>query len=268
MPLELGVWRIDKKLVRVSPSKLAQEARLEDFIHDDVSLVRDDLLLIGRQIRTAHGHYIDLLAIDASGNLTVLELKRDKTPRDVVAQALDYGLWVRRLGRDDLAAIFGDYQTKYRSGTPSLALDAAFADRFGAQIPDTVNESHELLIVAAELDEATERIIEYLVEYSVPVNVVFFRVFKDGDREYLTRAWLRDPTETQAKSEEVQARQKGKEPWNGTDFYISFGGRDWDDAQQYGFVSADETGVLLTGSGQTRERNSCPTSRPFPVLGR
>ena len=41
--------------------------------------------------------YIDLLAIDADGNLHVLELKRDKTPRDVVAQVLDYGSWVTTL---------------------------------------------------------------------------------------------------------------------------------------------------------------------------
>ena len=75
----------------------------------------------------------------------------------------------------------------------------------------------------------------------MPVNAVFFRVFKDDHREYLTRAWLKDPSEAQAKTEEVQARQKGKEPWNGNDYYVSFGHsehRDWEDARQYGFVSA------------------------------
>jgi hypothetical protein len=88
------------------------------------------------------------------------------------------------------------------------------------------------------LDDSTERIIGYLAGYDLPVNAVFFRVFKDGDRMYLTRAWLRDPTEAQAKSEEVQARLKGKEPWNGRDFYFALGGRNWDDAQEFGFVSA------------------------------
>ncbi len=66
-------------------------------------------------------------------------------------------------------------------------------------------------------------------------------MFKDGDREYLTRAWLKDPTEVQAKTEEAQARRRGKEAWNGREFYVSFGHgehRDWDDARTYGFVSA------------------------------
>jgi hypothetical protein len=238
MPLELGVWRIDGKLKRVAPAKLDQESRLEDFIHDDISLVRDDLWIIGRQVPTAHGHFIDLLAMDASGNLTVLELKRDRTPRDVVAQALDYGSWVRTLTRTDVGGIYGEYVRKFHAGKAIQAFEAAFEERFGGQLPETINEAHELLIVAAELDNSTERIIEYVSAFGVPVNALFFRVYRDGDREYLARAWLRDPGEAQVRTEEAQAQQKGKEPWNGHDFYFAYGGRNWDDAREFGFVSA------------------------------
>jgi hypothetical protein len=241
MPLELGVWRIDGALVRIPATRLDQENRLEEYIHQDVELVRDDLWIIGRQVPTAFGHFIDLLAMNALGNLTVLELKRNRTPREVVAQSLDYGLWVKELERDEIARIFEEYVKKYRPTHKALGFEAAFVERFGGRMPESINEAHELLIVAAELDEATERIISYLTDYAVPVNAVFFRVFKDQDREYLTRAWLKDPTEVQAQTEEVQARKQGKELWNGTDFYVSFGQgptRDWDDARKYGFVSA------------------------------
>jgi len=43
------------------------------------------------------GGIIDLLCIDESGNLIVVELKRDKTPREVTAQTLDYASWVDSL---------------------------------------------------------------------------------------------------------------------------------------------------------------------------
>ena len=238
MSLELGVWRIDGKLTPISPTKLDQESRLENFIDSDITLVRDDLWIVGRQVPTAHGHFIDLLAMDAFGNLTVLELKRDRTPREVVAQALDYGSWVKTLIRTDVARIYGEYVRKYRPTQVEQAFEAAFEARFGGQLPEVVNEAHELLIVAAELDNSTERIIEYISAFGVPVNAIFFRVFKDGDREYLTRAWLRDPDEAQAKTEEAQAQQKGKEPWNGSDFYFSYGGRNWDDAVEFKFISA------------------------------
>ena len=41
---------------------------------------------------------------------------------------------------------------------------------------------------------ATERIVTYLTGFNVPVNVVFFRYFRDGDREHLARNWLLDET--------------------------------------------------------------------------
>lgn len=105
-------------------------------------------------------------------------------------------------------------------------------------MPDSLNESHELMVIASELDDSTERIITYLSdEYGVAINAVFFRYFRDGDHEYLSRAWLIDPGDVEAKVEEKRV----KLPWNG-EFYVSFGhhddGRHWEDAQKYGFISA------------------------------
>jgi len=45
------------------------------------------------------------LALDQDANLIVMELKRDKTPRDIIAQVLDYGSWVRELKADRLGQI-------------------------------------------------------------------------------------------------------------------------------------------------------------------
>jgi RecB family endonuclease NucS len=46
-------------------------------------------MLIGRQENTGHGGRIDLVALAPDASLVLIELKRDKTPREVVAQALD-----------------------------------------------------------------------------------------------------------------------------------------------------------------------------------
>ena len=94
----------------------------------------------------------------------------------------------------------------------------AFADRFGGPPPVTINESHRLVIVASGLDSSTERIVGYLLEdYGIPVNVVFFRYFRDGRAEYLGRSWLKDPeiAEVQAHGRESK-RTPGE--WNGIDY--------------------------------------------------
>jgi hypothetical protein len=104
-----------------------------------------------------------------------------------------------------------------------------------------------LIVVSAELDAATERIINYLADnYGVPINAIFFQCFKDGESEFLSRTWLIDPHEAAAKTSRA-AKKKDREPWNGQDFYVCFGDgtaegegvhRSWEDARRYGFVSA------------------------------
>ena len=94
MPLELGIWRIDGGLEKLEVKSLDLEDRLEGFLDADISIASPQWMIIGRQVYTDYGKYIDLLAIDGDGNLVVLELKRNRTPREVVAQLLDYGPWV------------------------------------------------------------------------------------------------------------------------------------------------------------------------------
>lgn len=97
-------------------------------------------------------------------------------------------------------------------------------------------------MIASDVDSATERIVAYLNSgFGVPVNVVLFRYYADGDREYLARTWLLDETAALMRAPRP-ARGGSREEWNGQDWYVSFGeespGRNWEDALRYGFVSA------------------------------
>ena len=236
MPLEFGFWRIDGDLKEMDWGTMGLESQLEAILDTDISVAAPNWMVIGRQVKTDHGGIIDLLAIDRDGSLIVIELKRDKTPRDIVAQSLDYGSWVRELDDEAIVKIFADYLKTHHPKRGELSINDAFCERFHVkEMPDELNEAHELVIVAASLDLSTERIVKYLAsEYGVRINALFFRVFKDGDREYLARAWLRE-TEEEAKPINVVQKQ-----WNG-EYYASFGGnpdRSWDEATKYGFFAA------------------------------
>jgi hypothetical protein len=41
--------------------------------------------------------------VDATGSIIVIELKKHKTPRDVVAQSIDYAAWVEGLPSERIA---------------------------------------------------------------------------------------------------------------------------------------------------------------------
>lgn len=236
MTLEMGLWRTEgNKLVRIEPTSVGLESQLEDFIESDPDILGKKLLIIGRQVQTAHGGFIDLLALDESAAVHVIELKRDKTPRDVTAQTLDYGSWVATQSRDQIKAMFEAYR-------PGLALEEAFDTTFNDTLPEEVNAAQVFTIVASHIDPATERIVRFLNEnFAVPINVVFFRHFTDQGSNYLARTWLVDH-EGLTPATGTGGKKKTRETWNGTDWYVSFGddptGRNWSDARKYGFISA------------------------------
>jgi len=158
VPLEIGLWRVDGTPRRLTSVSVPLESELEVLIESDPAILGTPLLFIGRQVPTAHGKFIDLLAIDGDGVLHILELKRDKTPRDVVAQILDYGSWVETLEHDDVLGIFENYRK-------DVAFEEAFSDRFGVSPLEELNTGHRLTIVASDVDPATARIVEYLARF-------------------------------------------------------------------------------------------------------
>lgn len=232
MPIHHAVWRIGETPAPLNTTRLASEKQLEDMIVSDPRILSTEWMLIGRQERTSDGGIVDLLAIAPDGSLVLIELKRDRTPRDVVAQALDYAEWVSRLTSDRLVQIYARFSNGGR-------LEDAFKSKFGVVLDEeSLNQSHQIVVVAAELDPATERIVSYLNERDIPINVMFFTVFQHGNEQLLSRAWLLDPGETQVNAAQVTgtANGEGREPWNG-EFYVSYGHRNWDDALRFGFVS-------------------------------
>ena len=66
MPTEIRLWQVENERPQPIPQqKLDLEARIENWIRDDVGLVNSDLLIIGQQVPTGYGGGIDLLALDS-----------------------------------------------------------------------------------------------------------------------------------------------------------------------------------------------------------
>ncbi len=234
MPIEMKIWKLEGQPRALPFEALESESKLEQLLTREITIISPQLFLIGSQVATAHGKFIDLLAIDDEANIVVVELKRDKTPRDAVAQLLDYGSWAKNLSYADLENI---YSEKNQGGM----LGKAYAEATGLTAPEELSGQLELLLVASMLDPESERIMNFLSgDYGVPINAAFFRYFKDGSNEYLTRSWLLDPSAVEANSEKSRANRT-RESWNGEDFYVAFGEdqhRNWEDARQFGFISA------------------------------
>ena len=218
----------DNQLRPATRRPLSNESLIENWVEADPSLLGLDAIIIGRQVPTDHGKFIDLLAMDASGGLVIVELKKDRTPREIVAQVLDYASWVRTLTTPEVYERAEKYLDK--------RLATAFREKFGEPIPERLNSTHSMLIVASELDAASRRIVEYLSEeHGLAINTVFFNIFEADGREWLTTDFLLDQEDVEERS-----GRKVRAPWSG--YYFANAGlddhRSWADMQRFGFISA------------------------------
>ncbi len=201
MSSELRLWHVyDDKPTEIERASLNLEDRLEKWLEADISMLDPSLLVIGSQVQSTGGP-IDLLCIDADGDLVIVELKKERTPRQVTAQALDYASWVDGLSTDEVTEIGDAYLSE--------GLEETFLKRFGDELPETVNADHRILVVASAIDASTERILNYLSgRHRVNINAATFHYYKpDNGPELLARIFVLEPSEVEEKSGSKSKRQ-------------------------------------------------------------
>jgi hypothetical protein len=192
-------------LVGMKSSALDLESRLEGWLVRDISILDPGLLVIGQQVPTDFGGFIDLLCIDETGDVVIVELKRDKTPREVLAQVLDYASWVVDLTAERLREIADDYI--HRSELVEADdLDDLFQRAFGSEVPDTLNSETRMFVVGSAIDESSERIIKYLSDkHGLRINAATFQYFRTANLgEIIARVFVIEPADV-----DRNARTKG-----------------------------------------------------------
>lgn len=190
MATQIDTWEIvDGKLERTRASLAdgnhTEPGDLEDWISSYPELLGGGVAIIGRQVTTSTG-FLDLLGIDQSGNTVVVELKRDKLPREVLAQAIDYASDVASWSIDYLGELCVNYtgqplEDVLASAFPSVSIESL-----------SLNQEQRILVVGFRIDEALERMIAWLSDrYAVSINAVVLNYVKTkGGDELLLKTTI------------------------------------------------------------------------------
>lgn len=207
MGTEIKVWQIENgKLVSIN-STMAEVGRtepkdLEQWIKSNPTILGQDILIIGEQIQTKSGP-LDFLGIDNSGNVVIIELKRDKAPRDILTQAIDYA--------SDLASWdpdrFGEECVKYNDGK-SLedCLNDHFQDINFEEL--SINGTQRILIVCTDIPENLQRMTEWLFDnYSVSINAILFKYIKTKSGDELIARTMIISEEVEKERRQIQQRK-------------------------------------------------------------
>ncbi|MFH1464035.1 MAG: endonuclease NucS domain-containing protein [Pseudomonadota bacterium] len=164
-----------------------EEAVLERWLEGNPDGILEDgpLLIIGRQVVTNLGTVIDLLGVDRQGDLVVIELKRDRTPRDTLAQALEYVSFVAQLGTAQLETILRAYL-----GDDAMDLAEHHRAVFKLDTSEAVafNKDQRIVIVGQQITAPIRQTAAFLRGKGLRATCVEFSFFQaEGGRRLLTQ---------------------------------------------------------------------------------
>lgn len=132
------------------------------------------ILIIGRQVTTNFNTFIDLLGIDKTGNTVAIELKRGKTPRETLAQILEYASFVENLDYEQLNEIYQNYSGE------EINLDDYHQQYFDIKNDDenvSFNKTTKLVIVAQDISTEIKQTSLYLRKRGIEIYCIEFKYF-------------------------------------------------------------------------------------------
>ncbi len=180
------------ELVIAQETDIELESYLEDWLENSPqALAQEPILWIDRQPRASDEDgtiFPDLLGIDSEGNLVIVELKKNRAPRDVVAQLLDYAAWANDLTEQQIHEIAETY-FETRDEFKGKAFNDAFREMSeileNDELP-SLNQGLRLFIVAEEIPMRIARVCRFLrTSYRVDIVCLTVSTFKTESNEVI-----------------------------------------------------------------------------------
>ncbi|MFC7959678.1 restriction system modified-DNA reader domain-containing protein [Rhodococcoides kroppenstedtii] len=155
----------------------AYEREIEDLLWNNLEeITGDNLFRVARQPILPYKNRPDVIALDATGRVVVIEVKRS-VDREQLAQALEYAGWARNSNLDELAGMY--------HGGPDLFWEDwnEFVD---SDTVVRVNPDARVLLVARGFDPRTLEAMSFLSSHDVPINVIKVAFYvDDSSRRFL-----------------------------------------------------------------------------------
>ena len=175
------------ELVIAKKTDIELESHLESWLENNPwALVEGEpILWIGRQTSADVEEstiFPDLLGVDSEGNLVIVELKRSRAPREVVAQLLEYAAWAEELSDEQIHEIAEAY---FQTAKKEMTLQDTFSEMFDTEMP-ALNRRLRLFIIAEEIPSAVLRVSRFLrTSHSMDINCLTVSTFQTESGEVI-----------------------------------------------------------------------------------
>jgi hypothetical protein len=200
MATEIKVWQIIDETLEPIETSMVEEKRLEkhleNWIKTHPEILGENIIIIGEQVSTSGG-VIDFLGIDKeTGDLIIIELKRDRLGRDALAQAIDYASEVASWTEEDINERI---DKKLELIIENLNLEDPKIN---------LNQNQRILLVGFSMEDRLQRMIDWLSEkYGMSINAVLLKYVKTKNGEELIARTMVIPEEIEKERTEKQRGQ-------------------------------------------------------------
>jgi hypothetical protein len=183
---------IDAELVEASKKDLDLEKHLECWLEKSPwAIAQEPLIWIGRQTTAVQDDstiFPDLLGMDKDGNIVVVELKKGRAPREVIAQILEYAAWANNLSDESIFSMATEYLSQ-KCEAGKNRLEELFAEKFESDEFPSINQTQRLYIVAEEIPPRIASVCRFLrTSHGLDINCIEFSVFQTESGEILVNS--------------------------------------------------------------------------------
>lgn len=162
---------------QVRPGSELYESEIEALAWSDLEAFTGEALFpVARQARISGGGIPDILALDESGRVVVIEVKRD-IDRAQLAQCLEYAGWARLTHLEEIASLYK--RSPGHAGPEAFFRD--WQDFTETGTPVMINPSPRLYLIARGFEGRTRSALDFLRENGLPVTVVPVTVYQDAE---------------------------------------------------------------------------------------
>lgn len=172
----------DKTLTKLTLTDFTSQNLLErydiqEWIEKTPDILGKEFLIIGKELLLASGSRLDLLAIDKKARLTIIELKRDDSGKDIDWQSIRYTSYCSNFLVDEIISHYANYLNSDDEEARSRI------DEFIDEDLEILNHSQRIILVSKEFHSDVISSVLWLRDYGIDIECLRLKPFLDENDE-------------------------------------------------------------------------------------
>lgn len=154
---------------------LKERKDLQEWIANNPIMLGEELLIIQKEFDGFNdtNERLDLLALDKSGNIVVIENKLDDSGKNVVWQAMKYAGYCSSLRKEDIKVIYQQYLSKIGSTENSEELITEFLNKADfSEVQLNQDLTQRIILVAREFRKEVTNTVIWARKYGMKIQCI------------------------------------------------------------------------------------------------